>query len=273
MLAIRARRGLTFVFVLVIVAVVALIGQSRAGAAPLLLRTSFFSPPTTLSTSAEPPLAPDATLLLRTSVGSEISVLTPHRDVPWTTAVTMLHGMCSDAQATCQSLAPGLGDLGLVVCPHGNGTCGGWADWQGDGATKAAHLDAAFEAVEVAFGDAASPRKGGILVGFSRGAFVARDVLAERPGAFRGAILVGAAFLPDIERFRRSGVQSVVLASGDHDGARKTMEGAARRLDAAGIRAKFVRLGPIYHALPARFDRFVRESIRWIDEPNAGAPS
>lgn len=272
MLAIRARRGLTFVFVLVIVAVVALLGQRGAAATPLVLRAAAFPLPT-LPESAAPALEPDTTLLLRTSSGAEISVLTPHQGAPRTTAVTMLHGMCSDALATCQTLAPGLGDLGLVVCPHGNGTCGGWADWQGDGATKAAHLDAAFEAVEAAFGDAASPRQRGILVGFSRGAFVARDVLAERPGAFRGAILVGAAFLPDVERFRRSGVESVVLASGDYDGARKTMEAAARRLQAAGIRAKFVRLGPIYHALPARFDLFVRDSIRWIDEPPTGAPS
>lgn len=272
MLAIRARRGLAFALVLVIVAVVALLSQRRAGASPLVLCTATLpSPP--LSISDEPPAEADAILLLQTSGGSELTVLTPHREAPWTTAVTMLHGMCSDAQASCETLRPALGDLGLVVCPHGNGTCGGWADWQGDGATKAAHLDAAFEAVEATFGEAASPRQGGILVGFSRGAFVARDVLAERPGAFRGAILVGAAFVPDIERFRRSGVKSVVFASGDHDGARKTMEGAALRLHASGIRAKFVRLGPIHHALPARFDLFVRDSIRWIDAPESGAPS
>ncbi len=180
-------------------------------------------------------------------------------------ALTFLHGMCMNAEATCHRLDGAAGALGLIVCPHGNAECGGASDWKGDGAEKAAFLDEAFLDVEEAFGPDASPRKGGVLVGFSRGAFVARDVIYERPGYFRGAILVGAALSPDAERFRKAGIRRVVLAAGDFDGARPTMEKAAVRLNALGIPSKFVRLGPIPHALPKDFDRFVAEAVQWID--------
>lgn len=265
MLGIRAPRGLALVMVIVCFAIVVIARQRRASATPLVLLTPSFAFPAPPPRPAPQPDDWRTTRTLATPRGAAITVRTPDEGAPWTTAVTMLHGMCSDAQATCDTLTPGLGDLGLVVCPHGNGDCGGWADWRGSGAEKAAHLDEAFEAIEAHYGQAASPRQNGILVGFSRGAFVARDVLAERPGAFRGAILVGAAFVPDVERFRRSGVRAVVLASGEHDGARKMMQSAALRLQAGGVRAKFVTLGPIWHALPDRFDLFVRDAIAWID--------
>lgn len=209
-----------------------------------------------------PALAAAATSPIE-KLGPEVTALAS--DSASSPALTFLHGMCMNAEATCHRLDGAAGALGLIVCPHGNAQCGGASDWKGDGAEKAAFLDEAFSDVERAFGSGVSPRNKGVIVGFSRGAFVARDVIYERPGYFRGAILVGAALSPDAERFRKAGIERVVLAAGDFDGARPTMEKAAVRLTALGIPTKFVRLGPIPHALPKDFDRIVTEAVQWID--------
>jgi len=61
-----------------------------------------------------------------------------------------------------------------------------------------------------------------------------------------------------------------VLAAGDLDGARPAMQRAARALSAAGLPARYMSLGPIYHQLPSNLAEILREALAWIDEDTPG---
>jgi predicted esterase len=178
--------------------------------------------------------------------------------------VLMLHGMCGEPRSVCEHWSEGGRHGSWLVCPRGNVPCGEDFDWRGDGEEKARHLDAAAASVRARFGALVAPAGDDVLIGFSRGAFVARDVAYARPGRYRGLILIGAALSPDPERLRAAGIARVVLASGDHDGARPTMIQATAKLIRAGVDARFVSTGPIYHQLPANLDEILAPAIAWI---------
>ena len=186
------------------------------------------------------------------------------------TRLVMLHGMCSDALGTCDYWNAAGRDGTVLICPTGNGRCGGWPDWQGDGEDKAAFLDSVLDTVKRRYGDQLASPGQDILMGFSRGAFVARDVAYARPGRYRGLILIGAALRPDAARLKASGIRAVVLASGDHDGARPMMRHAATELTARGLPARFMSLGKIYHQLPDDLEQHVAAAIAWIDAQGTG---
>jgi predicted esterase len=176
----------------------------------------------------------------------------------------MLHGMTSSPSRTCARVEAA-SDMGMVVlCPTGNVDYGdGTADWTGDGEVKAAHLDRALAAGLAPLSLAPAAERGDVLMGFSRGAFVARDVAYERPGKWSGLVLIGAALMPDAEKLRGSGIRRVVLASGDFDGAKRTMVAARAKLCAAGMPARFVGLGPVWHALPEDSMARLEGALAW----------
>lgn len=151
-----------------------------------------------------------------------------------------------------------------MVCPTGNGRCGQWADWAGSGETKARHLDQVLAELEEHYRPHLAEPGQDILIGFSRGSFVARDVAYARPGRYRGLIFIGAAFTPDADRLKASGIRRVVFAAGQYDCARPTMQLAAARMNAAGLPSRYVNLGPIYHQLPADLETILRAELAWI---------
>ncbi|HZO16832.1 MAG TPA: hypothetical protein VFB62_26325 [Polyangiaceae bacterium] len=175
--------------------------------------------------------------------------------------VVMLHGMCGDGRGVCEFWNRAGRQASWLVCPNGNAACGGYSDWRGDGETKARYLDGVLAALDERH---LVTNHDGILAGFSRGAFVARDVAYARPGRFRGLVLLGAALVPDPQRLKRSGILRVVLGAGDLDGARPTMQRAARVLEQGGIEARYVSLGRIPHALPYDLERIMRDALEWI---------
>ena len=79
-------------------------------------------------------------------------------------------------------------------------------------------------------------------------------------------MLIGAALEMDPKRLAHAGVRRVVLASGDHDHAAKTMRALPPRLAAAGIEARYVSLGPVYHTLPPDTARRLKDALRWASE-------
>ena len=175
----------------------------------------------------------------------------------------MLHGMCSDPVATCEIGRGAATAVGWFVCPTGNASCGDAADWAGSGETKAAFLDPSLAALDQAYGPFVA-RQGNVLIGFSRGAFVARDVAYARPNRWVGLVLLGAATIPDANRLKANGIRRVVLGAGEYDGSRTTMIKAAAVLSRAGLPARFVSLGPIYHALPSDLDRILADALAWV---------
>ncbi len=178
--------------------------------------------------------------------------------------VVMLHGMCSDPLPTCDYWSRAGREGTFLVCPTGNSQCHGWPDWRGTGEQKAAFLDGVLDAIARRYGEHVAAPGNGILMGFSRGAFVARDVAYARPGHYRGLILIGAALRPDPKRLRASGIRAVVLAAGDYDEARPTMQRATAELNAAGLPARYLSTGKIWHQLPGDLEPLMREALAWI---------
>lgn len=247
----------SFVFVSLITA--AALGIATLVAAPE--RLSRVTVPPAPATSIEAP----STEVESPPEGATSSAKAPsERSAPKPRVATMLHGMCSNVVNACETMRAAVPDGFILACPKGNRRCGDGFDWGGDGEEKARHLDEAvpmaIEGVEVA--DDGKD----ILMGFSRGAFVARDVAYARPGRYRALVLIGAATIPDPKLLAASGIEKVVLASGDHDGAAKTMRAARTILVASGIQARFVSLGPVYHALPADSAKRLRDAVRWAAE-------
>jgi hypothetical protein len=178
--------------------------------------------------------------------------------------VTMLHGMCSEPLPTCELARGAATEVGWYACPTGNGHCGTAADWAGSGAVKAEFLAESLAELDAMRLGRRGAEAGDVLIGFSRGAFVARDVAYELAGRWVGLVLIGAALVPDADRLRDHGIRRVVLAAGDFDGARPTMVKAAAALTRRGLPARFVSLGPIYHTLPADLDARLAPEIAWL---------
>ncbi len=176
----------------------------------------------------------------------------------------MLHGMCGEPAGGCHALGAAGRHDSWLVCPSGNVRCGDQFDWQGDGERKARHLDATAALMRERWPTLVAPPGDDVLVGFSRGAFVARDVAYARPGRYKGLVLIGAALTPDPQRLRDNGVRRVVLASGDYDDARPTMLAATARLLRGGVEARFVSTGKIWHQLPENLEQVLREHLLWV---------
>jgi len=207
-----------------------------------------------------------ATELYPPIFGIDLRAPAPRR-VPLT---VMLHGACMDPVSTCEFWSSGGREKSFLACPEGNVACGAAFDWAGPTEDRIAAVDASLAAIDRTYASLLD-HEGDVLIGFSRGAFLARELVYARPGRFRGVIFIGAAFVPDPSRFLASGVRRVVFASGDLDGARPTMRRAAAILEARGLTTRFVSLGRIYHALPANLADIMRDQIRWIREEDEGS--
>lgn len=204
----------------------------------------------------------------RTDAGTEIIIYPPSGGLADRRApvVMMLHGMCGDPLSICEFWNQAGREGSFLVCPGGNVACGGARDWSGSGEVKAAAIDESLAVVDKAYGTFIDHSKGDILIGYSRGAFAARDVVYARPGRFRGLILLGALMRPDAARLKASGIRRVVFAAGEWDMARPAMQRAAAALSGAGLPSRYVSLGKIGHALPDNLETILRDALRWIRE-------
>src|SRR5205085_8859579 len=126
-----------------------------------------------------------------------------------------------------------------LFCPSGNAVCGDGFDWSGPTEARLESVDASLRQADERLGDHVD-HAGDVLIGFSRGAFLARDLLYAKKRAYKGVIFLGAALSPDAQKLRDAGVQRVVLACGDYDGAKPMMQHAAALLASKGIPARFV---------------------------------
>jgi predicted esterase len=187
----------------------------------------------------------------------------PATAMPLTVA---LHGRDMDPLDMCERWNEQGRDHSWLACPAGNMPGGETFDWGGTSEERLAALDAQLNAIDSVYGELVDHDHGDVLVGFSRGAFMARDLAYAKPGRFRGMILLGAAVRLDAAELRAAGVRRVVLASGDKDEARATMQHTALRLAANGVLTRFVSLGPYYHVLPNDLGPVMREALTWVRE-------
>ena len=223
--------------------------------------------------SSEPPepARPTGRFTLKDTLQRPIEVYAPTSEIKRAPLVVFLHATCMQPASVCDWFGQAGHTSSWLLCPSGNTTCAGEPDWNGPGALKATHLEHAMDAVrgEIApfLGDSR-----GVLIGWSRGAFAARDILMaastkeEHHGIterFRGLVLIAASVSPEPALLQANGITRVVMAAGDFDGARPTMTAAVAMLNRNKIEARYVSLGKIGHQWPLDFDGRMRDSINW----------
>jgi predicted esterase len=185
-------------------------------------------------------------------------------------AILYLHGMWASPEDSCPTFEPAVAPFGFLVCPRGNARIPGPGDykmWAGTYATVAPRLREALAATDALAqrSGAALERSGGTVVGFSNGAYFAAEVAMAEPGRWTGLVLISMKLDLNAARLRASGVARVVLAAGDRDESRASMEAAAAALDGSGLPARFMSLGPVGHAFPSDMGRRMCDAIAWVN--------
>jgi predicted esterase len=180
--------------------------------------------------------------------------------------VVYLHGMWASPEDSCSFFEKAAEPHGALVCPRGNAPLGAGFMWSGGYRNIRPRLDAALDAAEALAPGALDRSQGGTLVGFSNGAFVAVQVALAEPGRWSGLVLMSADVALDANQLRGAGVKRVVLAAGDWDGTRGSLQASAQRLKASGLDARYLSLGPVGHSFARDMDARMLEAISWVRE-------
>lgn len=183
-------------------------------------------------------------------------------------AVVYLHGMCGEPENGCAWLADGAASFGWLVCPRANGACAGGgpgASWSGNLAARRASIDDALAVAAREHPGAIDLVARTVLVGFSQGAYLALDLALATPQKYKGLLLIGAYVDPPRAALERAGIERVVFAAGDYDGARPAMQRAAERLAREGFSARWVSLGRVGHTYASNPKETVRDALVWLE--------
>jgi len=186
-------------------------------------------------------------------------------------AVVFLHGMWASPEDSCDVFQRGATPFGFLVCPRANAPLGdggghGYMMWSGGYADAARAIHAALDAAEALAPGKRAPR-GGTLLGFSNGAYFAAEVASSEPGRWSGLVLMSMKLDLDPKRLAQAGVTRVVLAAGDRDESRDSMQKLVTRFAGDGelrVEARYMSLGDVGHAFPADMSARMCEAIAWV---------
>jgi predicted esterase len=178
--------------------------------------------------------------------------------------IVYLHGMWASPEDSCGYFERASTPFGFLVCPRGNAPFGEGRMWSGTYASVAPSVHAAIRAAEALAPGKLDRSGGGTLVGYSNGAYFAVEVAKNEPGKWTGLVLLSMRLEIDAARLRASGIQRMVLAAGDQDGARESMRALAERTDAAGLPTFFMSLGGGGHELPRDIATRMCVAIAWV---------
>lgn len=174
--------------------------------------------------------------------------------------VVYLHGVHGRAENGCPYLRAGASEIGWLVCPEANVPDAPGFSWSGTPADKRGIVAYAERAAHARGADPDAPS---VLVGFSQGSYVALELVRARLGRYRGLVLLGADVEPTPSELAEAGVARIVLASGDRDSPRVSLERTAERLRAAAVDARFVSLGAVGHTYAAEDPSVLAQAIAW----------
>jgi predicted esterase len=173
--------------------------------------------------------------------------------------------MWASPEDSCSFFEAAAAPHGFLVCARGNLRFGAGHRWGGDVRAVAARVDAALVAAS-ALAPGVLERHDGTLMGFSNGASFAMQLAIAEPGQWTGLVLMSMDLAPDAERLKRAGIRRVVLATGDRDGSRASLERATKTLNAAGLPSRYVSLGPVGHSFAPDMIAKMTDAIAWVRE-------
>jgi predicted esterase len=182
--------------------------------------------------------------------------------------MAMLHGVCNPPGYACGLWAEDAKDLGFLVCPTGNGSCGkamyDAPTWTEPDTAIDADLELSIDAVEkVVPGELA--REQAILLGFSRGAYVSVKIAAAHPGRWPYLVLIEADAKPSAEQLKKSGVRAVAFLAGEIGSQLAGEKKTVASLAAAGFPAKLWVMPKAGHHYSNDIGALLREAIAWFD--------
>jgi predicted esterase len=179
-------------------------------------------------------------------------------------AIVFLHGMWAGPEDSCPSFERASTPFGFLICPRGNAPNGAYRMWTGNYASVAPSVHAALRGAEALAPGKLDRSAGGTLVGYSNGAYFAVEVAQSEPGRWTGLVLLSMRLEFNVARLRSAGIQRIVLAAGDRDGAHASMHALAASTDAAGLPTRFMTLGPGGHELPTDIPARMCVAISWV---------
>jgi len=186
-------------------------------------------------------------------------------------AMVYLHGMWASPEDSCGLFERAATPFGFLVCPRGNAPLGDGKMWSGTYASVAPSVHAALDAAGALWPGRVDRAGAGTMMGYSNGAYFAAEVALAEPGRWSGLVLLSMKLELDAARLRAAGVKRVVLGAAEKDGARASLQALASRIDAGGLPARFVSLGPGGHELPADVGALLCEPVAWARQADASA--
>ncbi len=181
--------------------------------------------------------------------------------------LAMLHGVCTPPSYVCGAWKSAAADTGVLVCPTGNTSCGpdgtGGPTWEEPFSAIDADLEASIASARRAITPRVS-RDGEVLLGFSRGAYVAVFLAVRHPGRWPFLILNEADVELTVPMLRAAGVRAVALLAGEWGaqlaGERKTVDALVR----AGYPARLWVMPKVGHAYSGDIDAIMREALDFV---------
>ncbi|MGZ3456261.1 MAG: hypothetical protein ACXVEF_42045 [Polyangiales bacterium] len=182
--------------------------------------------------------------------------------------MAMLHGVCNPPGYTCGLWADDAKDLGFLVCPTGNGSCGkamyDAPTWSEPDTAIDGDLEASIAAVDkVVPGELA--RDEAILLGFSKGAYASVKIATAHPGRWPYLVLIEADAKVNADQLKKAGVRAVAFLAGEIGTQVAGEKKSVASLTAAGFPAKLWVMPKAGHHYSNDIGTLLREAVAWLD--------
>ncbi len=186
--------------------------------------------------------------------------------------MAMLHGVCNPPGYACGLWSETAKDLGFLVCPTGDGSCGpsmyNAPTWNESDPKIDEDLERAIATVDAQFPNELA-RDDAVLLGFSRGAYVSVKIAAAHPGRWPYLVLIEANVNVTAAKLRASGVRAVALIAGELGsqlaGERKTTESLIKD----GYPAKLWVMPKAGHHYSSDIDSIMHDAVTWVTSQGA----
>lgn len=195
--------------------------------------------------------------------GRTAYVVAPPGDTPPRRLVAHLHGLCAQPRWSCGKWRAAAVEVGLLLCPRGDGICAdGAPSWRENDYGADLDLERSIEATTARF--PTIDREGAILTGFSRGAYMAVHIALRHPGRWPYLVLTEGNPVIDAASLRAGGVRAVAMIAGETglqvDGERQTV----RALEAAGFPARLWVMARTGHRYSPEIVAIMREAFAFL---------
>ena len=192
-----------------------------------------------------------------------------------TRLIANLHGICNPPGYACGYWTNAASGYGFLVCPEGNGRCGGKegpTTWSEPLAKIDADLEKAILTVDGKYPDELDhDREGAVLTGFSLGATSAYAIARAHPGRWPYLILIEADVQMDAATLRAAGVRAVALLAGEVGSQIAGEKRTVQRLVAQGFPARFWTMKKAGHFYSADIDALMSEALAFVTSVSADA--